>query len=435
MYTERDGYYFSCTKIRFNTIMKKLSDEHKNEIKSNITSNQVKFHTNSLIKISNEIINNRSLLYDKIHLHFLNKMETYYNKYNNLFDIFKTFIEILDITNSNLECSLKNNYTCPIISGSDSFLDIKQIRHPIIEQLGNKYIPNDININKNSCGILIYGVNSSGKSSCLKALGISIILAQAGLFVPCNNMTYYPFNNIISQVDLTDDIFTGKSSFINEMIGLKKILSICNSTTLVLTDELCKGTENYSANSILASTLNTMIETNTKFLFTTHLHDIPNIMDISKFQIKHLSVSIRDFNIIFDRILKDGTGSQLYGLEIAKSIINNTSFSDYAYNIRNKLTGEKVSVLSTKKSRYNSKKIIDSCEICGSYNDLQTDHIIEQQTADNNGFLQDKRHKNHFSNLCTLCQKCHLQKTLGKIIINGYVDSLNGKFLDWSKNI
>ena len=178
-----------------------------------------------------------------------------------------------------------------------------------------------------------------------------------------------------------------------------------------------------------------MIETNTKFLFTTHLHDIPNIMDISKFQIKHLSVSIRDFNIIFDRILKDGTGSQLYGLEIAKSIINNTSFSDYAYNIRNKLTGEKVSVLSTKKSRYNSKKIIDSCEICGSYNDLQTDHIIEQQTADNNGFLQDKRHKNHFSNLCTLCQKCHLQKTLGKIIINGYVDSLNGKFLDWSKNI
>jgi 5-methylcytosine-specific restriction endonuclease McrA len=87
-----------------------------------------------------------------------------------------------------------------------------------------------------------------------------------------------------------------------------------------------------------------------------------------------------------------------------------------------------------KKSIYNTKKIIDKCQICGSTKQLEIDHIQEQCTADEKGFLYDSRHKNHISNLCILCHDCHLQKTLGRIKINGYKDSLNGQFLYWEKN-
>ena len=104
---------------------------------------------------------------------------------------------------------------------------------------------------------------------------------------------------------------------------------------------------------------------------------------------------------------------------------------DKAFEIRNNLINSKA-ILNNKKSIYNKQKIIDKCEICKSTKQLEVDHIIPQMTA-KDGFLNDNRHKNHLSNLCTLCHNCHLNKTLGKIKINGYVDSLDGTFLDWEK--
>lgn len=429
-YTDRDGFSFTCTKIRFNTLCGKLNDSIRKEIKTRTSTSQVKFYTDQLTRLSTNISNSKELLNQKIKLHFMNKMNNYYTKYNLQFESLKELIELIDITNSNFQCSLKNNYTCPeLIESKTSFINIKQIRHPIIEALGNCYIPNDINLDS---GLLLYGLNSSGKSTLLRALGICLVMAQCGLNVPCQSMQFSPFNNIICQVDMTDDLFSGKSSFIQEMLGLKKILAVCGPNTLVLSDELAKGSEHFSATAILASTLKYMNSTNTKYLFTTHLHSLIQL-NLEKIQIKHLSVSIRNDLIIFDRLLKDGSGSELYGIEVCKSILDNNNFIKDAYEIRNKLSGDRVSVLSTKKSRYNSKKIVDACEICGSDKNLETDHITEQMTANESGFLQKGIHKNHLSNLCTLCKNCHLQKTLGNIKIYGYKDSTNGKFLDWVK--
>ena len=138
-------------------------------------------------------------------------------------------------------------------------------------------------------------------------------------------------------------------------------------------------------------------------------------------------------NIIFERKLKEGSGSKLYGIEICKSMITDSEFIDKAFEIRNRISKAKKSVLSKKKSVYNNKKIINACEICNSTESLEIDHIEGQVTADAKGFLKKGIHKNNLSNLCTLCHNCHLQKTQGKIIINGYKESINGKFLDWKK--
>jgi DNA mismatch repair protein MutS len=434
IYTEFEGYSFTCTKIRYQLLLGKLNN--KNVVgKVKQTNNSVKFVPEELEKLSNEIVSFRELLSTKININYKNTLLEYYREYNPIFDRLKDLIEVVDVCNSNLKCSEKFNFVKPELNvRNESFVKVDQIRHPLIESLGKKYISNDIKLDNNTNGMLLYGINSSGKSTLLRAIGINVVMAQAGLFVSAKSFKFSPFDTLISQVDLSDNIFAGKSSFISEMLGLKRILQCSGENTLVLSDELSKGTEHNSSTALVSSVILELIKSNTKFFFTTHLHDIPKVQDIidtkEKLKICHLSVDVKGNNIIYERKLKDGPGSSLYGLEVSKSLLECPELIEKAYEIRNKLIGNDKKI---KKSVYNSKKIIDKCQICNSTKQLEVDHVIGQCTTDDNGFLDDSRHKNHISNLCILCHDCHLEKTLGRIKINGYKDSINGKFLDWEK--
>jgi len=450
IYNEGEGYSFTCTKIRYQTLITKLKECNDNSFdtfKLKLTNNVTKFFTPELTKLSNNLVNYRELLNTKIQLHYINKLKEYYCNYSDVFIALKEFIEIIDITNSNYKCKNKYNYCRPQIikvdsvEQSESFIESTGMRHTIIERLdtGCEYITNDITLNKKTPGILLYGLNSSGKSSLLRAIGICIVLSQCGLFVPCTTFKYYPFNTMISQVDLTDNLYTGKSSFINEITGLKKILSCSGKNTICLGDETLRGTESNSAMGLVTSTILKLINNGSKFFFTSHLHEIPKIKEIKDYsdngtlQIKHLSVSTKNNNIIFERMLKDGPGSELYGIEVAQSIIEDTEFIDIAFTIRNNLIKNKTHVLSKKKSVYNKKKIINFCEICNGTTQLETHHIEEQKNTDENGFITNKHfHKNEKFNLTTLCHDCHLKVTLGKIIVDGYKHSIQGTFLDYT---
>lgn len=438
--TDQDGMFFTCTKIRF----QKINEKYKDTIyKTKHTGNTTKFFTKELDTISMTLISNRSLLTKKVQLHFELKQQEYYKKYNDMFYELKKFIELLDITKSNIKCSEKYNYTRPIIKvKKESYLKCTSIRHPIIERIiKTEYITNDIDLSKG--GVLLYGLNSGGKSSLLRAIGINLILAQCGLYVACDTFVYHPFNNIISQVDLMDNLFEGKSSFISEMTGLKKILSITGPNTLVLSDELSKGTNFYDSIAIVSSTVLELIKSNTKFFFTSHIHEIADLQEIKsskKLQIKHLSVSTNDQTIIFDRKLKDGSGPSIYGLEVAKAIIQHDSFFDRALFIRNTVLGKESSILPIKKSKYNKKKLVTKCEICGHISakgnsPIETHHINFQKDCDPNGFVKLKHfHKNEIYNLVSLCKDCHHKIDTKELIINGYKSSTDGIFLDYQIN-
>jgi DNA mismatch repair protein MutS len=166
-YTERDGYSFTCTKLRYTSLLSKLKEEDKKQLKlRNNVSNITKFYTDELIKLSGEILANRELLTNKIKLNYLETINVYYEKYTELFNTLKTFVEIIDITNSNYICIKKYNYTKPEIIESKiktSFIQAKQLKHPIIESLGINYVPNDITLDDTKNGMLVFGVNSSGK--------------------------------------------------------------------------------------------------------------------------------------------------------------------------------------------------------------------------------------------------------------------------------
>ena len=164
---------------------------------------------------------------------------------------------------------------------------------------------------------------------------------------------------------------------------------------------------------------------------------INQIKNLHNLNIKHLSVTVESDNIIFDRKLKDGSGPDIYGLEVAKNIIQLNEFIDTAFIIRNELIGNANKVISTKKSNYNKKKIMTNCEVC-NYSPkkgeipLDTHHIIEQKYANENGFYDNKHfHKNEKFNLTTLCKECHKKIDTGELIIHGYKKSTLGIFLDY----
>jgi DNA mismatch repair ATPase MutS len=217
------------------------------------------------------------------------------------------------------------------------------------------------------------------------------------------------------------------------MSGLRQILNTSDQNTLVLSDELTKGTEVVSATSIFASTVLSLSKRGTKFLFTTHLTEVAKLPEISScplIAICHLSVKIHENHIVFERKLLPGPCDELYGLEVARATGIDLEVLELAFKIRNKLTmagstqlekGDRSSKL--KKSRYNAKKILDACEVCGHKPKgrelhLDTHHIHFQNTADSRGFI-GHFHKNALGNLVTLCKRCHDDLHQDKIRVHG----------------
>lgn len=439
-YTDQEGYHITCTKVRMQALKKKLTSEEceKLEIKSNSTV--CRFSTREMTDLSNKLRNLRDIFEKRIKQTYTNYLETWHSRYVTVFTQLRTFVERIDIIKSNIKCKQMYKYCQPeIVSSEESFIEATEMRHPIIERLetGVAYVPNDISLNKDKTGMVLYALNSCGKSSLLRSVGLCVVLAQSGLYVPCSSFKFSPFDAIITQVDFQDNLWKSQSSFISEMLGLKRILSLANAKTLVLSDELTKGTEVVSATSIFATAVKHLLQKKCKFIFTTHLQDVAKLEDIKscdQLRICHLSVQIQGDEIIFERKIQDGPSSELYGLEVAKAVGLGNDFIDEAFNIRNHLVNNKKQSIG-RKSRYNAKKILIKCEVCGyapkSKTDmpLDTHHIKFQCHADNEDFT-GHFHKNDTCNLVCLCKSCHIKVHGNLINILGYKSSTKGVTLD-----
>ena len=265
-------------------------------------------------------------------------------------------------------------------------------------------------------GILLYGTNAVGKTSFIRALGISVIMAQAGLYVPASSYRYSPYKYIFTRILGNDNIFKGLSTFAVEMSELRTILRLSNKNSLVLGDELCSGTESISATSIFVAGVQKLSEIKCSFIFATHLHEIITYDEITSLHnvgMKHMSVIFDKENdrLIYNRKLQDGPGNNMYGLEVCKSLNLPQDFLTNAHNIRMKYHPETSSILSQKSSRYNAKHITGGlCEKCKLNVAVDVHHLMFQNEADQNGTITKKGltfKKNNKANLMNLCQKCH----------------------------
>ena len=177
--------------------------------------------------------------------------------------------------------------------------------------------------------MLLYGTNAVGKSSLIKSIGISIVLAQSGMFVPCSSFVYFPYKSVFTRILGNDNIFKGLSTFAVEMCELRTILTNCCENSLVLGDELCSGTEIDSALAIFASGVNYLCKKKATFVFATHFHDLVNIPRIQELLqqtlvMYHMSVQYDKSSdmLIYKRKLEKGSGEGMYGLEVCLSLIH-----------------------------------------------------------------------------------------------------------------
>lgn len=438
--TEKSGFCFKTTSTRYKKleqVLKKYKDStHTYTTVSSYDSTNIVFeldlrditkvakgkdiqiYSPKIQKWCNEYTQYESMFKQLIKEKFNVCIEKCINHSVEMFQIVKSVVD-LDIYVSKAYLALKYNYCKPEIKKfadetNESYIDAKQLRHVLIEHLQTDeiYVPNDIQFNKqNDLGILLYGTNAVGKSSFIKSIGICLIMAQSGFFVPCSEFVYYPYSQLFTRILGNDNIFKGLSTFAVEMSELRTILKYSNKKTLVLGDELCSGTEQGSAISIFLSGLKTLYDIQCNFIFATHMHEIVELDYIKKrekIHLKHMSVQydVENDCLIYDRILRNGSGNNNYGLEVCKSLQLPTEFLDEALILRNKLFVNETNVSNLKKSKYNSNKKFDMCEICKIKPSNDIHHLQYQKYADENGFI-DGFHRNHLANLSSICNDCH----------------------------
>lgn len=327
------------------------------------------------------------------------------------------FVGKIDVIICKAYLAKKYHYCRPeiLFSAKKACVNAMELRHVLIENLlqNEIYVPNNISLGIGEVdGILLYGTNAVGKTSFIRALGIAIIMAQSGMYVPCSKFEYKPYQAMYSRILSNDNLFKGLSTFAVEMSELRVILKQADENSFILGDELCSGTEMESALSIFMAALEHLHDKQTSFIFATHFHEIADyeeIHSLHKIRLKHLEVWYdREKDcLVYDRKIKEGSGERNYGLEVCKSLYLPDIFMERAYQLRRKYNIENDGSLSHTTSHYNAKKIKGFCEKCHIRIGEEIHHLQEQQMADENGFIEGYFHKNHPGNLMTVCKKCH----------------------------
>lgn len=219
----------------------------------------------------------------------------------------------------------KNNYCKPIVNDS-KIIDIKQGRHPVIEKqlkVGDKYVANDVFLDTETQQIMmITGPNMSGKSALLRQTALIVLLAQIGSFVPADAATIGVVDKIFTRVGASDNISSGESTFMVEMNETASILNNISDRSLILLDEIGRGTSTYDGISIawaIAEYLHENGKFRPKTLFATHYHELNDMEQLFK-RIKNYNVSVKEINnkIIFLRKLVPGGSEHSFGIHVAE---------------------------------------------------------------------------------------------------------------------
>ena len=463
-HNERDGYFLILTKKRSEVLKKELDNiksiqfkigndnlviktdafEFRNTSASS-TATTTKIFISDVNKKSDELIIHLSMMKKKCKIFYQNFLEDFYNEFKYIMNDVSYYVSLIDFIKSGAKCAEKYYYNKPTIKNDaeKSYIKSHKIRHPIVERISdNEYKPMNVSVGTNGIdGILLFGLNSAGKSTLQKSVGINLILAQIGYYVSAESFEYQPYKSLFTRISGNDNLFKGLSSFALEIVELSGILKRSGPNTLVIADEVCRGTEYKSSIVIVMTMIEMLSKSQTSFITASHLHKLikldrmKEIKNVKPYHI-HISYDEQSNTLTYDRELKEGVGEEFYGLNVAKCLINDNSFIEIANQIKKEIDYKK------NKSRYNKSIIMECCSICknrpeGKETSLETHHIVPQKDCKNKK-VKDKEYlsMNHPTNLCVLCQSCHDEVDRENLIINGYKETSDGLVLDyyWKKS-
>jgi DNA mismatch repair protein MutS len=466
---EKEGYYISLSKNRFSLIESAFKkDEEFADFNIKKLTNSVKITSAFTDELSDRIMKNRRKIVSLVKERYIALQNLFSRRYTLLFERVIAYVADLDVGVSSSKIAQTYKHSRPMIveaQNDENFMQIMQLRHSLIEvqERGGIYVPNDIVMGNRDYldlphpttvmldvrvhdghdinGVLLYGINSSGKSSLMKSIGIAVLMAQSGFFVSAAVMKFSIFDSLFTRIVSKDNLAKGLSTFAVEMLELKNIFNRSTVRSLVLGDEISHGTETLSGVAIVASAIKKLSDVRCLFLFATHLHQLSTMPEITKLDNVvdlHLSVEYDEESdkLIFNRVLQAGSGSSIYGLEFAKSLHMDSEFLETANTIRKRLANdfdELELLVKKKKSKYNKELYVTKCIICGAVAE-DVHHISHQSLADQAGFI-GHFHKDNKHNLVPLCKEHHKQIHDGKLHVNGFIMTSKGLELQFDEQM
>ena len=309
------GYYIEITKSHLNNIP-------DNYIRRQTLANAERFYTDELKDLEEKILNADEKIHNLEVLIFDQVCENLSSTKKTLLQL-SNEISMIDSIYSLSKIAYDNNWVRPIVSDDKSF-EIKDALHPVIDKiLGfGTFVPNDISFKKHQSTAIITGANMAGKSTFLRTIAIQFILAQIGSFVPASRCKIGVVDRIFTRTGLTDDISSGKSTFLIEMEETARILNLATNKSFAILDEIGRGTSTYDGLAIAWSILeyiNSNPHKQFRTLFATHYHELTDLPELYK-NIINLHVAVKEENnsINFLHRIVEGTSERSYGINVAE---------------------------------------------------------------------------------------------------------------------
>ena len=316
--TERTG--ITSLKVGYNNVFGyylEVTNSHKDKVPAEWIRKELKEYEQKILGAEEKI----SIIEQRVYNELVNAVTEFVGP----IQVDASIVARIDCLVSFADISLKYNYVQPVID--DSFvIDIKEGRHPVIEQMmpvGESYIANDVYLDRDKQQIIIItGPNMSGKSALLRQTALIVLLAQMGCFVPAASTRIGLVDKIFTRVGASDNISSGESTFMVEMNETASILNNVSSRSLVLLDEIGRGTSTYDGISIawaITEFLHDHPVSRAKVMFATHYHEL-NEMEDSFARIKNYHVTVKEVGnkVVFLRKLKRGGSAHSFGIHVAE---------------------------------------------------------------------------------------------------------------------
>ncbi|MGE5439406.1 MAG: DNA mismatch repair protein MutS, partial [Bacteroidota bacterium] len=295
-------------------------------------------------------------------------------------------IAMLDCYLSFAECAVQYNYVKPNVNDSD-VVDIMEGRHPVVERIlkpGEKFTPNSYHLDNSDTQIIVLtGPNMAGKSVYLRQLGLIVLLAQVGSFVPAREASIGLVDKIYTRVGASDNISAGESTFLVEMQEAANILNNATGKSLILLDEIGRGTSTFDGISIawaITEYLHENPDLSAKTLFATHYHELNEMATIFP-RIKNFKVEVREYGdkVIFLHKVSPGGADHSYGIQVAQMAGLPEFVTKRAKEILENLEGKELTPMEVKKARLAKMKAKDEMQL--SFFEVKDD-AIRQEISD-----------------------------------------------------
>ena len=308
------GYYIEVSKGQLNLVTDDMGYIRKQTLANceRFITNTLKEKEDLILSAEEKIIN---LEYD-LFIDIRDKVKKFIPK---LQMIAKAISEI-DVLQSFALVSEKYNYVKPTLT-VDHSLKLINSRHPVVERvIKDEYVSNDIVMDNNISTLLITGPNMAGRSTYMRQLAIIVIMAQIGCFVPAEEAKMPIFDQIFTRIGASDDLVSGESTFMVEMVEAANAVKNATKNSLILFDELGRGTATYDGMSLAQAILEyTHDMIGCKTLFSTHYHELTSLeKNLKHLKNKHVSASEKDDEVIFSHKVEDGSVDKSYGINVAK---------------------------------------------------------------------------------------------------------------------